>query len=213
MIDTLVSSYRKIQMGIVSAFSGNAATVLDETSFYDVGYMQTQIERVKKELKRVTDDLSMQIEVNDNSDYGKQHKTELMQQRERLLFRMVFLASNSFSNLDSCVKLADDHNWAFMSCVRGLQEYHAGHKDAAFQLLEAYYRQHGNIEEHFLINKVFGLLLAEKGKYQKAIPFLTYALQFVPDDMECLERLKLCYQQDGNIDIEAIIGEVLSVLA
>ena len=212
MIDKLVTGYRTIQMDIVSVFSGNTAAVLDETSFYDVGYMQTQIERIKKELKRVTDDLSMQIEVNDHSDYGKKHKTELMQQRERLLFHMVFLASNSFSNLDSCVKLADDHNWAFMSCVHGLQEYHAGHKDNAFQLLEAYYRQHGKVEEHFLINKVFGLLLVEKGLYQKAIPFLTYALQFIPDDMECLERLKLCYQQNSNTDREAIIGEVLSVL-
>ncbi len=212
MIDKLVAGYRKMQMGIVSVFSGDTAAVLDETSFYDLGYMRTQIERIKKELKRVTDDLSVQIEVNDNSDYGKQHKAQLMQQRERLLFRMVFLASNSFSNLDSCVKLADGHNWGFMSCIHGLQEYHAGHKDSAFQLLEAYYRQHGNVEEHFLINKVFGLLLAEKGQHQKAIPFLTYALQFIPDDMECLERLKLCYQQDGNTDRAAIVGEVLSVL-
>lgn len=212
MIDKLVAGYRKMQMGLISGLSGDTAAVLDETSFYDVGYMQTQIERIKKELKRVTDDLSMQIEVNDNSDYGKKHKTELMQKRERLLSHMVFLASNSFSNLDSCVKLADGHNWGFMSCVHGLQEYHAGHKDNAFQLLEAYYRQHGNVEEHFLINKVFGLLLAEKGQYQKAIPFLTYALQFVPDDVECLERLKLCYQQDGNADRVAIIDEVLSVL-
>ena len=68
MIDKLVSGYRKIQMGIISDLSGNTAAVLDETSFYDVGYMQTQIERVKKELKGVTNDLSMQIEVNDNSD-------------------------------------------------------------------------------------------------------------------------------------------------
>ena len=58
MIDKLVAGYRKIQMGLISGLSGNTAAVLDETSFYDVGYMQTQIERIKKELKYVTDDLS-----------------------------------------------------------------------------------------------------------------------------------------------------------
>lgn len=156
--------------------------------------------------------MRVEIELKNDSDDKKRYKAKLVEQREHLLFHMVFLASNSFGNLDSCVGLADGYHWEFMSCVQALKEFQIGQKDKAFQMLEAYYRQHGSVEEHFLINKVFGLLLADKGEYQKAIPFLTYALQFIPDDMECLERLKLCYQQDGNADRVAIIGEVLSVL-
>lgn len=212
MLEKIATLYRKAEMGLISGLAGTTATVIDETNFYDVGYMQTQIERIKKELNRVTNELSVQLELKDDSDYAKKHKSELLEQRERLLFHMVFLASNSFSNLDNCVKLAEGHHWEFMACVQGLQEYQAGHKDTAFQQIEAYYRQHGSVKEHFLINKVFGLLLVEKSQYQKAIPFLAYALQFVPDDMECLENLELCYQKDGNANRVSIVSEILAVL-
>lgn len=100
------------------------------------------------------------------------------------MFHLVFLASNSFHNLDSCVKMADGHNFKFMQCVEALLAYQRGEKDRAFQLLEAYYREYESVEEHFLVNKVFGMLLEEKGFYQKAVPFLTYALQFIPDDAQ-----------------------------
>ena len=83
------------------------------------------------------------------------------------------MASNSFGNLDDCIKLAEGHNFAFMQCVNGLQEYRADRKNNAFELIETYYLKYGSVEEHFLVNKVFGLLLVEKGKYDKAIPFLT----------------------------------------
>ena len=212
MLEKIATLYRKTEMGLISGLAGTTATVIDETCFYDVGYMQTQTERIKKGLNHITNELSVQLELKDDSDYGKKHRSELLEQRERLLFHMVFLASNSFSNLDNCVKLAEGHRWAFMACVQGLQEYQAGHKDTAFQQLEAYYRQHGSVEEHFLINKVFGLLLVGKCQYQKAIPFLTYALQFVPDDVECLEQLELCYQKDGNADRASIVSEILAVL-
>lgn len=212
MLEKVATLYRKAEMGIVSGLSGATAKVIEETRFYDVGYMQTQISRIQKELKRIEGEVKTSLEIQDNSDYGKKHRSELMKQREQLLFRMVFLASNSFKNLDDCVKMADGHNFVFMQCVRGLLEYRAGRKDNAFKMLEAYYREHGSVEEHFLVNKVFGLLLAEKRLYQKAVPFLTYALQFIPDDMETLEALRSCYRQMGETERCKVVDEVLAVL-
>lgn len=212
MIGKAVTLYRKAQMGFVSGLSGATAKVIEETSFYDTGYMQTQISRIQKELKRIEGEVKTGIETEDNSDNGKKHRSELMAQRERLLHRMVFLASNSFRNLDDCVKLADGHNFIFMQCVQGLREYHAGNKDRAFKLMEAYYKEHGSVEGHFLANKVFGLLLADKGMHQKAVPFLTYALQFIPDDMETLEALQSCYRQTGEAERRGVVDEVLEVL-
>lgn len=212
MLEKAVILYRKAQMGIASGLSGATAKVIEETTFYDTGYMQTQISRIQKELKRIEGEVKTSIEIQDDSDYGKKHRSELMAQREQLLYRMVFLASNSFNNLEDCVKMADGHNFVFMQCVQGLKEYHAGHKDNAFRMIEAYYREHGSVEEHFLVNKVFGLLLAEKGLYQKAVPFLTYALQFMPDDIEALEALRSCYSQTGETKCREVVGEVLAVL-
>lgn len=212
MLEKIVTLYRKAQMGFVGELSGATATVIEETSFYDMGYMQTQISRIQKELKRIEGEVKTSIEIQDNSDNEKRHRSELMAQREQLLHRLIFLASNSFGNLDDCVRLADGHNFVFMQCVQGLKEYHAGQKDRAFKLMEAYYREHGSVEGHFLANKVFGLLLAGKGLQQKAVPFLTYALQFVPDDIECLDSLRQCYKKGDRADREAVINEILAVL-
>ena len=212
MLEKIVTMYRKAEMGFVNALSGATEKVIEETHFYDTGYMQTQISRIQRGLKRIEGELKTSLEIQDNSDYGKNHVSELMGQREKLLFHLIFLASNSFGNLDDCVKIADGHNFVFMQCVQGLWEYRAGHKDKAFKLIEAYYREHGSVEQHLLVNKVFGLMLAEKGMQQKAVPFLTYALQFIPNDTECLNCLRMCYQKDNETDREAVISEILAVL-
>ena len=212
MIDKLVTLYRKAEMGVISGLSGATAGVLDETSFYAVGYMQSQISRIQKEIARVTKELEINIELKEKSDHAKQKRQELLEKREYVLVHMVFLASNSFSNLEDCVKMAEGHRIAFMECVKGLLAYKQGEKDKAFGILEAYYREYGSVEEHFLANKVFGMLLAEKGQYQKAVPFLTYALQFIPDDMETLLSLKECYAKLNDARRKEIIADVISVL-
>lgn len=212
MLEKIAILYHKAQMGIISGLSGTSAGVIEETSFYDVGYMQTQIGRVQKELKRITGEIETALEIKDNSDYGKKHLSGLMEQREQLLYRMVFLASNSFKNLDYCVKLAEGHSFVFMQCVKGLQEYDAGNREKAFAYLERYYKEHGSVEEHYLVNKIFGLLLAEKGQYKKAVPFLIYALQFMPDDAESLNMLKKCYRQLKETGRERVVSEILAVL-
>ncbi len=212
MLEKIVTLYRKAEMDLMSSLSGVSTNVLEETSFYDVGSMQTRISRIQKELKRITKELEISLELKDMSDYGKKQRTELLQQREQLLFQMIFLASNSFSNLEDCVQMAAGHKFAFMQCVTALQEYQRGQKKQAFSLLEDYYRKYGSVEDHYLINKVFGLLLAEQGKYKKASMFLNYALQFIPDDTECLQVFATCYRQLREIDKESIIQEVLDVL-
>lgn len=212
MLEKIATLYRKAEMGVISGLSGASAGVIDETSFYDVGYMQSQIGRIQKELKRITGELETALEVKDNSDYGRKHTAGLMEQRERLLFHMVFLASNSFRNLDDCIGMAEGHNFSFMQCVQALKEYQSGRKDKAFGLLEAYYREHGSVEGHYLVNKVFGLLMAEKGFYAKAAPFLAYALQFVPDDTESLAMLKVCYGRMNESGRETVVGEILALL-
>ncbi len=212
MVEKIATLYRKAQIGIASGLAGTTGDVINEAGFYDVGYMQTQVNRTREELKRVTDSLKAQIESGGGPDSGKEYKAKLMDQRERLLFRMVFLASNSPANFGDCMKMAEGHGFAFMRCVEALAAYSRGNHEEAFRGLEAYYKQHGSVDGHFLANKVFGLLLAEKGQGKKAIPFLTYALQFMPDDRECLECLMRCYQKTGRQERGLVISGILSVL-
>ena len=213
MIDKLVTLYRKAEMGVISDLSGASADAINENNFYDVGYIQSQISGIQKELEQITSNLQVSLETEDDSASVKKYRSELMEQREQLLLHMIFLASNSFGNLDDCIKLAEGHNFAFMQCVNGLQEYRAGKKDRAFELIESYYRKYGSVEEHFLVNKVFGILLIKKEKYDKAVPFLTYALQFIPDDIECLNNLKICYQMENQTDRKLVVDEILAILS
>ena len=211
--EKIATTYRKAQMGLVGALAGTTAIVLDETSFYDVGYMQTQINRIKKELSRVSNDLKVQYDIKDNTDSWKRRTGELIQEREQLLLQMIFLASNSFANLDSCVSMAEGHNYDFMRCVNGLLAYQRGNKQEAYQVLEAFIREHGTIDGHFLINKVYGLLLMERNMHQKAISYLSCALQHIPTDTECLNGLKECYQVCGNTKRASVVSDVLALLA
>lgn len=213
MLDKIVSTYRKAKMSVISDLSGTVGDVLDETSFYDLGYMQSQIKRIQNEIARISKELEINVELDEKSEYAVSKRQELIGQREVLLMHMIYLASNSFKNLEDCKKMAKGYRFSFMECVDGLQEYNAGNKNNAFDILENYFNNYGRVKNHFLINKVFGLLLLDRNEYQKAAPYLTCALQFVPDDIETLEALKTCYEK---LDIGyrvAILDEILSVLA
>ncbi|KAI4451130.1 hypothetical protein C823_005679 [Eubacterium plexicaudatum ASF492] len=164
MVEKMAAAYRKAQMGIASSLAGTTGSILDETAFYDAGYMDAQVKRVQKEISSVTKELEVNIDLKDSSEYGIKKKRELMKRRERLVFRLVFLASNSFKNLDDCVKIAEGHKYSFMKCVEGLLAYDRGQKEKAFSILEKYYKEHKSVEGHFLINKVFGMLLAERDR-------------------------------------------------
>lgn len=213
MVDKIVTAYRKAKMSVIGELSGAFEGVLDETNFYDAGYMQSQIGRIQKELSRISKEFEINIELNEDSDYARKQRKELTEQREYLLMHMIYLASNSFNNLDDCKKMAKGYNFSFMDCVCGLQQYKAGDKNKAFDILENYYKKYGRVKEHFLVNKVFGLLLVDRQEYQRAAPFLTYALQFMPDDIESLEALRVCYEKLNITYRVEIIEEVMSVLA
>ena len=213
MVDKIVTTYRKAKMSVIGGLSGAVESVLDETSFYDVGYMQSQIKRIQKEMARVSKKLEINIELKENSDYARTKRQELTEQREYLLIHLIYLASNSFGNLDDCVKMAEGHNISFMSCIDGLQAYQEGNKEKAYEILKKYYQEYGSVEEHFLINKVFGLLLVDRQDYEKAVSFLTYALQFMPDDMESINTLRNCYKKLNNDGRVAVMDDLLSVFS
>ncbi len=212
MPDSIMTAYHKIRQGLIGTFAGTDGVAYEETRFYDLGYMQTQLSHIKKELKSVEDSLTSSVQNEASTNEVNNYRTELMQKREMLIFHMIFTLSNSFSNLDNCKKLAKDHDFRFMTCIEGLEEYKNGNKGRAFNLIEGYYRDCGNVEGHYLINKVFGLLLFESNQYEKAIPFLSYALGFMPDDIETLRALNECYEKSDKEREQKVLADIISLL-
>lgn len=212
MLDSVMTAYHKLRQGLIDTFAGVDGIAYEETRFYDLGYMQAQMSHIQKELRTVEDSLTSSVKNESSTTEVNNYRNNLMERREMLIFHMIFTMSNSFSNLDNCRKLAEGHDYKFMICVDGLEEYKKGNKGRAFDLIEGYYREYGNIENHFLLNKVFGLLLFEANQYQKAIPFLSYALGFMPDDREPLNALDECYKKTGNDKQHKILADINSLL-
>lgn len=212
MLDQIMIEYRKLREKLIGTASGANDITYEEARFFDKGYMQTRVGRIQKELKSVEDTLAGSIRSEGKTSETKDYQTNLAKRREMLTFDLLFTMSNSFANLDNCRKIAKDHDYKFMLCVEGLEEYNRGNKERAFSLIESYYKEYGNVDGHYLINKVFGLLLFERNNYEKAIPFLQYALGFVPDDRELLKALNQCFHETGRLRQQNIIADIYSLL-
>ena len=212
MLDAVMTAYHKIRQGLIGTLSGSDGVAYEETRFYDLGYMQTQVSHIKKELRSVEDSLTSSVKNEESTTTVDNYRNELMKRREILIFHMIFTMSNSFANLDNCKKLAEGHDFKFMTCIEGLEEYKNGNKGKAFDLIENYYREYGNVADHYLINKVFGLLLYESNQYKKAIPFLSYSLEYMPADSDSLKALSECYQKTGEDRKQLVIADINSLL-
>lgn len=212
MLDQIMIEYRKLREKLIGAASGTNDITYEEARFYDKGYMQTRVRRIQKELKSVEDTLAGSIRSEGKNSETKNYQTNLANRREMLTFDLLFTMSNSFANLDNCRKIAKDHDYRFMICVEGLEEYNRGNKGRAFDLIESYYKEYGSVEGHYLVNKVFGLLLCESKNYEKAILFLQYALGFMPEDEELLNALGRCFHKTGRLRQQNIIADITSLL-
>ena len=212
MIGKLVMLYKKAELGIINSVSGASKGVPEETEFYDLGHMQTAISKVQQEIKRIDDEISNNLRVGNNSDSDRKYRAELNEERKKQVYRMIFLASNSFKNLGSCEKMADGYSFDFMECVHALERYDEGDIDTAYKLLEKYNSSHGKITDHYLINKVYGLIQMKKRDYGVASVYLSLALQRMPDDVECLKALRECYGMIGDDRKAGVVSEVLSLI-
>ena len=199
IVDKIVSLYRKTEMGIISAVSRSSAAVYDEAEFYDAGYLQTQIALLQKQMSKIEIDIKASLELSDDSEYAINRRSEKISQREHLLYRIVFLASNVRDNLEECLNMAKGHSFDIVVCIEALIEFYKNNKESAFNLLNKYFEMHdGSVEGHFLVNKIYGLLLEGREDYSKAVRYLSYALQFVPYDKDCLLSLHRCYSGMGE---------------
>ena len=212
MLDKVFVRYQKIRHGLISGLSETNDSIYSETSFYDQGFMQVQVSRTQSRLKSIDELLSNGIQEENPSSNRDSYLSDLVSEREMLLFHLVFLLSNSFSNLDICKTISNNHNFKFISCINGLECYMKGNKSEAFHLLEEYYIEYGSVENHYLINKVFGLLLYEAKQYEKAARFLSYAFGFMPDDSETLDAMISCFEKLGMHTEQKVAKEILILL-
>ena len=90
MLDSVMTAYQQIRHGLIGTLSGSDGITYEEVNFYDLGYMQTMLAHIKKELKSVEDSLSSSIKNEASTSEVNTYRNDLMKRRELLIYNMIF---------------------------------------------------------------------------------------------------------------------------
>lgn len=169
--------------------------LLQEAPFLDYGYIEARIKKLKKEFSSVSNEINNLV--NSYSKDELEEKTninQLLEKKNNIVYNLVFLSSNSFENLDKSLELLKNYNIDFEKCIYGLKEYKKGNKAEAYKFLNNYYKDQETLLDHYLINKVYGLLLIETDYYEYAKPYILKAAEKRPTDVELHKSLKIIHK-------------------
>ena len=88
----------------------------------------------------------------------------------------------------------------------------SGQEKKAIETFYGYFKNRKGILNHYLINKVYGLLLYKYEQYNLAIPLLRTATEKRPEDIESHRILKEIYSSLNMRQEEQIEKNILAVL-
>ena len=211
MLGQAIAAYKKLQMDFIGKLSVENEDVINEVPFFDEGYLATQIERLKEEHARVSTELRVSYELNDNSDYEVEKRRKLKLQRDALETKMIHYAVNSLNSLEMCKMLAKGKKLKIEELVSALEMY-KDNDAGAIKEFDSYFSNNEITKGYYLGNKLYGKLLLEDGRVKEAKEHLEYAVQMRVDDVELLGLLEQCYKTLGQVYEEMITKEVLQIL-
>ena len=216
MIKGVIKSYNNARLAVIQKLSDSEEGIVQETHFLDDGIIETKIERLKKNYAMVNQELEMLSKYDKKDSYNADKIEELRAKRNEISFDIAFLGSNSLNSLDTCADLIKDFDTDFKDCIVALQYYKVGQEKKAFEKFYGYFQNKQGILNHYLINKVYGLLLYKYEQYNLAVPLLRAAAEKRPEDIELHRVLKEIYlilsmrlEERIEQNILAVLGESL----
>ena len=84
MLDSIMTAYHKMRQGLIGTLAGSEGVAYEETRFFDLGYMQTQINHIQKELRSVEDSLTSSVKNEISTNEVNNYRNDLMKRREML---------------------------------------------------------------------------------------------------------------------------------
>ncbi|WP_303816644.1 hypothetical protein [Selenomonas ruminantium] len=190
--------YNKSRLKAVEALLGDENFFREECTFFDDGRVKSGIDRIKGDYQKLVTEIDF---VKNTCQQDKDYKARLdylYQRQYELLILMAYQSSQNPKNIDSAIKLLDGLNTPLEQGLKGLQFYFNENKEEAYKSLCSYAQNPKVFGCHYLMNKVYGLLLIEGNRFQQAIPFLLIAAKNCPEDLEIHQGLATCYAQTNN---------------
>lgn len=212
MIKGVIKSYNNAKLAIIQKLSDSEEGIVQETDFLDDGIIEIKIERLKKNYSMVNQELEMLSKYDKKDSYNADKIEGLRTKKNEISFEIAFLGSNSFNSLDTCANLIKEMDTDFKDCILALQYYKVGQEKKAIETFYGYFKNRKGILNHYLINKVYGLLLYKYEQYNLAIPLLRTATEKRPEDIESHRILKEIYSSLNMRQEEQIEKNILAVL-
>ncbi len=205
--------YNDLKIKSIKKIAGiNSDNLLQESPFFDSGYIKTQVKNLKEEFSTISNEINSLYNSFSKDELKNTNINELIRKKNKIIYNIVFLSSNSFKNLNYCLKLLNNLDLDFEICIYGLKEYQKGNNAEAFQYLNEYLGEQEILLDHYLINKVYGLLLMKTEQYKLARLYLLKAVEKKPADIEIHRLLKKIHEhlnEEFAADVEKNIIELL----
>lgn len=210
MIGKAAATYKKFQMDLIGRMSVGNEDIIYEIPFFDEGFINTQIERLKRKHEMLFTEMKISQELNTEYEISKRKKLKI--QIEVIETKIVHYAINSFKSLPLCRELVRGKDLKIEGLIDALECYCDNDKNQAGAKFFEYFRENKIESAYFLGNKTYGIILAESGKYEEALRHLEYAVQLRVNDTGLLIWMKKAYLAIGKQFEADRISDALYVL-
>ena len=212
MIDTLIKGYHavnnKARLKVIESILGSGDFFRREVEFFDVGYIETGINRIREDYDKILTEIDFVKKTSDdNARLNFLYKRQL-----NFLEAMTFILSQIPENIDKCLDLIEGLKSDFQLCLEGLKFYYAGDIEKARLKFEKYLGKHGNFGEHYILNKIYGELELQRKDFDSAKFYLQKVTEICPEDAETHRYLAEVYKKLGYHEAVRVEENILNLL-
>lgn len=193
-LSSIVSKITELKYGAINDIADNIEEFVTDTEFIDEGIVESQVEYLKNKLR----------------------STVSVREKKKIQNEIVFLLSNLEKNLDddyekhfACLDKCDESLAEF---VEILHKYFMNEKADVLESFSEIADDIVGMENHFLFNKVKGILLVDEEEYFDAIGYFKQAIKLMPEDIECYRYLAECYQNTLHEEEKELMNQMIELL-
>lgn len=212
MISDVILKYNKAKFEMINKFSNNDTNICEESLCIDKGYLKSKFEDFQKEHKLIINEIDNLYTHGDKDDYNNSKIEALIESKNRLCLNISYLISNDMDNLDLSKKLIKDINSNLHLAIDGIINYFSGNTEISYKYMYEYYSSIDLIPQHYLINKIYSLLLVERNEYALAIEIMRRALSVNPSDIELHKKLRDLYAIEKNKIGYEVESQIIHIL-
>lgn len=212
MLSEIIVKYNKAKFEMVNRFSDNCINICEESLCIDKGYLKSKFEDFQKQYKEISNEIENLYNYGDKDDYNKSKISTFINTRDNLCLDTAYLVSNDIDNIDLSKKLIQGLNTDLKIAIEGIESYFIGNKQKANECLKNYYSGLNVLPNHYLINKVYGMILFERKEYELSIELMRIAVGINPSDLDLHVKLREMYELTNNADGYKVEDKIIKLL-